>query len=315
MTTVLDDMVARPIGSCGCGSMAGRWRLRGRWGGRAARARIHADGAGGAGGDRGGAGRAGRRAAGGRRHRARRGGGRGGHRRRGRVRGDPGRRAGRDRGLLAARRAHRLWHADPYGDTHRQPRRRGPGEALPGAAGRPGLCATCWRRCRTSAWCPPAGWGRRTRRSFLEAGAVAVAMGGNLVGERAVNEGRWTEIEANARSCGMLSAGSASTASRRLLGSRNAPNSAHSVGRCGNRAGLSFGNLECGKDIRRQRDVEIGCNPHLPTCAARCPTLWFLVEGHQPATGLPALAMITSSPRRTRASNRERCVFASPTLP
>ena len=38
-------------------------------------------------------------------------------------------------------------------------------------------------------------------RSFLDAGAVAVAVGGNLVSEQAVNEARWAEIEANARSC------------------------------------------------------------------------------------------------------------------
>ena len=38
-------------------------------------------------------------------------------------------------------------------------------------------------------------------RSFLDAGAVAVAVGGNLVSERTVNEGRWAEIEANARTC------------------------------------------------------------------------------------------------------------------
>ncbi len=37
--------------------------------------------------------------------------------------------------------------------------------------------------------------------SFLAAGAVAVAVGGNLVSEQAVNEARWAEIEANARSC------------------------------------------------------------------------------------------------------------------
>ena len=38
-------------------------------------------------------------------------------------------------------------------------------------------------------------------RSFLDAGAVAVAVGGNLVSERAVREDRWAEIEANARAC------------------------------------------------------------------------------------------------------------------
>ena len=48
---------------------------------------------------------------------------------------------------------------------------------------------------------PTGGVGPENARSFLEAGAVAVAMGGNLVGERAVNEGRWAEIEANARAC------------------------------------------------------------------------------------------------------------------
>ena len=38
-------------------------------------------------------------------------------------------------------------------------------------------------------------------RAYLEAGAVAVAVGGNLVSERAVQEGCWAEIEANARAC------------------------------------------------------------------------------------------------------------------
>jgi 2-dehydro-3-deoxyphosphogluconate aldolase/(4S)-4-hydroxy-2-oxoglutarate aldolase len=38
-------------------------------------------------------------------------------------------------------------------------------------------------------------------RTFLDAGAVAVAVGGNLVSQRAVHEGRWAEIEANARAC------------------------------------------------------------------------------------------------------------------
>jgi 2-dehydro-3-deoxyphosphogluconate aldolase / (4S)-4-hydroxy-2-oxoglutarate aldolase len=36
-------------------------------------------------------------------------------------------------------------------------------------------------------------------RAFLDAGAVAVAMGGNLVSERTVNEEGWAELEANAR--------------------------------------------------------------------------------------------------------------------
>lgn len=38
-------------------------------------------------------------------------------------------------------------------------------------------------------------------RAFLDAGAVAVAVGGNLVSEKAVTEERWAEIEANARDC------------------------------------------------------------------------------------------------------------------
>ncbi|MCB0025965.1 MAG: bifunctional 4-hydroxy-2-oxoglutarate aldolase/2-dehydro-3-deoxy-phosphogluconate aldolase [Caldilinea sp.] len=38
-------------------------------------------------------------------------------------------------------------------------------------------------------------------RAYLDAGAVAVAVGGNLVSEQAVNEGRWAAIEANARDC------------------------------------------------------------------------------------------------------------------
>ena len=38
-------------------------------------------------------------------------------------------------------------------------------------------------------------------RTFLDAGAVAVAVGGNLVSEQAVHEGRWAAIEANARAC------------------------------------------------------------------------------------------------------------------
>ena len=38
-------------------------------------------------------------------------------------------------------------------------------------------------------------------RAFLDAGAVAVAVGGNLVNERVVQAGRWDEIEANARTC------------------------------------------------------------------------------------------------------------------
>lgn len=38
-------------------------------------------------------------------------------------------------------------------------------------------------------------------RAFLDAGAVAVAVGGNLVGAQAVSAGRWAEIEANARAC------------------------------------------------------------------------------------------------------------------
>lgn len=38
-------------------------------------------------------------------------------------------------------------------------------------------------------------------RAYLDAGAVAVAIGGSLMCEQAVNEGRWEEIEANARSC------------------------------------------------------------------------------------------------------------------
>jgi 2-dehydro-3-deoxyphosphogluconate aldolase/(4S)-4-hydroxy-2-oxoglutarate aldolase len=45
------------------------------------------------------------------------------------------------------------------------------------------------------------GVGPENARAFLEAGAVAVAVGGSLVSERTVNEERWAEIEANARAC------------------------------------------------------------------------------------------------------------------
>lgn len=45
------------------------------------------------------------------------------------------------------------------------------------------------------------GVGPENARAFLEAGAVAVAMGGNLVAERTVNEARWADIEANAQAC------------------------------------------------------------------------------------------------------------------
>jgi 2-dehydro-3-deoxyphosphogluconate aldolase/(4S)-4-hydroxy-2-oxoglutarate aldolase len=45
------------------------------------------------------------------------------------------------------------------------------------------------------------GVGPENARTFLEAGVVAVAMGGNLVREQWVNEGRWKEVEANARAC------------------------------------------------------------------------------------------------------------------
>lgn len=48
---------------------------------------------------------------------------------------------------------------------------------------------------------PTGGVGPENARSFLEAGAVAVAMGGNLVAAEAVAMGRWEEIEANARAC------------------------------------------------------------------------------------------------------------------
>lgn len=45
------------------------------------------------------------------------------------------------------------------------------------------------------------GVGPENARAFLEAGAVAVAMGGNLVDERVVNDRRWAAIETNARTC------------------------------------------------------------------------------------------------------------------
>lgn len=45
------------------------------------------------------------------------------------------------------------------------------------------------------------GVGAANARAFLDAGAVAVAVGGNLVSEKAITEERWAEIEANARDC------------------------------------------------------------------------------------------------------------------
>lgn len=48
---------------------------------------------------------------------------------------------------------------------------------------------------------PTGGVGPENARAFLEAGAVAVAIGGNLVSEQIVAAGNWDEVTERARAC------------------------------------------------------------------------------------------------------------------
>lgn len=48
---------------------------------------------------------------------------------------------------------------------------------------------------------PTGGVGPENARAFLEAGAVAVAIGGNLVAEQVVANGKWHEVTERARAC------------------------------------------------------------------------------------------------------------------